>query len=59
MMMTMIAMKTAGIETAIPTIALVLSPPEVPGGSVLIISPVVIGGGVTPVLVGLLTIVEK
>ena len=58
MMTTIIAMKTASIETAIPMMAPVLSPPEVPGGSVLITSPVIIEG-ITPVLVGLITVIEK
>ena len=49
-MTTMVAMKTASIATAMPMMAPVLSPLEVPGGSVVITSPVVIGG-VTPVLV--------
>ena len=50
--------KTYNIKTAIPMMAPVLSPLEVPGGSVVMTSPVVIGG-VTPVLVGLSTVMVK
>ena len=58
MMTTMVAMKTVSIATAMPMMAPVLSPLEVPGGSIATTSPVVIGG-VTPVLVGLFTVMEK
>ena len=58
MMMTMIAMKIASIETAIPTMAPVLSPRGSTVGSVVMTSPVVMRG-VTPVLVGLSTVMES
>ena len=50
--------KTYNIKIAISMMAPVLSPLEVPGGSVVLTSPVVIGG-VTPLLVGLFTVIEK
>ena len=58
MMTTMVAMKTESIATAMPMMVPVLSPLEVPGGPVFITSPVVMGR-VTPVLVGLSTVMVK
>ena len=50
--------KTYNIKTAIPMVAPVLSPRGGPGGTVVMTSPVVMRG-VTPVLMGLSTVMES